>query len=197
MLKLDKGSKNLVIVLHEIYGINLHMKEVCRSLAEQGFDVICPNLLHRQEPFAYSQEGAAYRNFMENIGFAGASAEVRSILLDVKDTYEGIYLVGFSVGATIAWLCSETEGINGVVGYYGSRIRDYLEIDPACATMLFFPEQEASFDMAELIGRLAEKRVELHQFSGAHGFSDPYSAKYHFQSQEEAYNKMMNFFVEH
>lgn len=194
MIKIQKGSKNLVIVIHEIYGINLHMKKVCRSLSEAGFDVICPNLLKQQESFTYAQEEAAYRHFMENIGFSNASARVRKILLDVKDKYEKIYIVGFSVGATIAWLCSETDRLNGVVGYYGSRIRDYLDIDPACPTMLFFPEQERSFNVADLIVRLTEKNIELYQFSGEHGFSDPYSPTHHAQSQDEAHNRMLDFF---
>ena len=195
MINIEKSSKNLIIVVHEIYGINLHMKEVCWLLSEEGFDVICPNLLKQQEPFEYSQEEAAYRNFMENVGFPDASAKVRKLLLDVKDKYEKLYLVGFSVGATIAWLCSESDCLDGLVGYYGSRIRDYLEKNPTCPTLLFFPEQEESFNVAELIVRLDEKNVELHQFSGDHGFSDPYSPKHHAQSQHEAQDRMLKFLL--
>lgn len=193
MINILNGSKNLVIVIHEIYGINQHMKEVCRSLAEKNFDVMCPNLLNRQEPFEYSQDEAAYRNFMENIGFADASAEVKKLLLDVKDQYEKIYIVGFSAGATIAWLCSEMDCLSGVAGYYGSGIRGYLEKNPSCPVMLFFPEEEKSFNVAELIDHLKDKNVELHQFSGEHGFSDPYSPKYHAESREEAHSRLIEF----
>ncbi len=172
------------------------MKEVCRSLAKEGFDMSCPNLLQQQKSFEHTQEEAAYRHFTENIGFADAAAEVQKIVLDAQDKYEEIYIVGFSVGATIAWLCSETNSINGVVGYYGSRIRDYLEINPRCPTLLFFSEQEQSSGVAESISRLNKKNVEVHQFSAEHGFSDPYSTKHHAPSRDEAYNKMLDFLLQ-
>ena len=125
-----------------------------------------------------------------------ASDKAEKILLDVKDKYERICIVGFSVGATIGWLCSETDGLDGMVGYYGSRIRNYLEINPVCPAMLFFPEREKSFDVAELILRLNEKNVELHQFSGEHGFNDPYSPNHHAPSQDEAHNRTLDFLLE-
>ncbi|MDJ0331575.1 dienelactone hydrolase family protein [Planococcus sp. S3-L1] len=194
MIKIHTGSEKLVIVLHEIYGVNVHMKEVCRSLSKEGFDVSCPNLLQQQTSFEYTQEAAAYRNFMENIGFADAATKVQKIVVDAQDKYKEIYLVGFSIGATIAWLCSETDCIKGVVGYYGSRIRDYLETNPRCSTLLFLSEQEQSSGVAESL--FNKKNVELHQFSAEHGFSDPYSSKHHAPSRDEAYSKMLNFLLQ-
>lgn len=187
-----RGSNELVIVIHEIYGINQHIQEVCESLSGEGFDVICPNLLSRQA-FDYSEEEAAYCNFMENVGFANASAEVGKILQDVKGSYEKIYIVGFSVGATAGWLCSEEDGLDGVVGYYGSRIRNYLKVAPACPVMLFFPEHEKSFSLPELIVHLKAKNIDLHQFGGEHGFSDPYSPKHCAVSRIEAYGQLIDF----
>ncbi|MEC1241949.1 dienelactone hydrolase family protein, partial [Bacillus paralicheniformis] len=37
MIHIQNKSDTAVIVLHEIYGINRHMHEVCRLIAEQGF----------------------------------------------------------------------------------------------------------------------------------------------------------------
>ncbi|WP_026583627.1 dienelactone hydrolase family protein [Bacillus sp. J33] len=197
MINIHKRSNTVIIVVHEIYGINRHMKNVCQSLSEKKFDVICPNLLKQEEPFNYSQEEAAYQNFMENIGFTNASDKIKSVVFDMKDKYEKVYIAGFSVGATIAWLCSEVDCLDGIVGYYGSRIRSYLGINPLCPTMLFFPEREQSFHVDELILSLKEKNIEVYKFSGQHGFSDPYSPKYNVNSEYEAYNRMVDFFLKH
>ncbi|ANU26254.1 dienelactone hydrolase family protein [Planococcus versutus] len=197
MIKIHTGSKNLIIVLHEIYGVNLHIKGVCRSLAKEGFDVSCPNLLQQQMTFEYNQEEAAYRHFTENIDFADVAIKVQKIVLDAQDKYEEIYIVGFSVGATIAWLCSEIDCIKGVVGYYGSRIRDHLETNPQCPTLLFFSKQEQSSGVTESLHRLNKKNVEVHQFNAEHGFSDPYSSKHHAPSRDDAYNKMLDFLLKH
>lgn len=187
-------SDTAIIVIHEIYGINQYMKSFCGLLSEQNFDVICPNLLGRDTPFDYSQEELAYHHFMENVGFENALHKVKAVLLDIKNDYKRIYVVGFSVGATLAWLCSEDESIDAIVGYYGSRIRDFVTILPKSPTMLFFPQEEKSFNVDELISVLDKRNIKIYKFSGQHGFSDPYSSKYNKESAQKAYNQMMLFF---
>ncbi|MGC4379305.1 dienelactone hydrolase family protein [Fictibacillus sp. Mic-4] len=194
MLNIQNNSDTAIIVVHEIYGRNQHMNYICQSLSEKKFDVICPNLLKQEVPFDYSQEDIAYRNFMENIGFDYASEKIKRLVLDTKDNYQKIFIVGFSVGATVAWLCSEEESLNGIVGYYGSRIRNYMEINPLCPTMLFFPQKEPSFNVDELMVSLEEKKIEIHKCNGQHGFSDPFSPNYNAASAKAAFNKMADFF---
>ncbi|MGE6719489.1 dienelactone hydrolase family protein [Peribacillus frigoritolerans] len=195
MLNIQKKSDTVIIVIHEIYGLNQHMQGYCELLSKQGFDVICPDLLERGRPFDYSQEDAAYRHFMENVGFTGASYKIKDILSDIKDEYQKIFILGFSAGATVAWLCTEEEYVDGIVGYYGSRIRNYAELVPRCPALLFFPLEEPSFNVDELISALESKDVEVHKFMGEHGFSDPYHSKYHAESAQAAVSKMMKFFM--
>lgn len=38
-------NKNAVIVLHEIYGINSFIKDICENLKTLRFDVFCPDML--------------------------------------------------------------------------------------------------------------------------------------------------------
>ncbi|MFJ7726700.1 dienelactone hydrolase family protein [Neobacillus sp. NPDC097160] len=197
MINIENNSDTVIIVIHEIYGINQHMKDICQSLSEKDFDVICPNFLQQGAPFDYSQEEVAYDNFMKNIGFTHVLNKIKSLLEEIKDKYKKVYIIGFSVGATIAWLCSKDENINGIVGYYGSRIRDYVEIDPLPPIMLFFPQKEQSFDVDKLILCLEEKNIEIHKFYGHHGFSDPFSPKYNAKSAQEAFRKMVDFFLKH
>ncbi|MFZ7945911.1 dienelactone hydrolase family protein [Neobacillus sp. 19] len=194
MINIHNHSDTAVIVVHEIYGINHHMKHICKLLSEKNVDVICPNLLNQEEPFEYVQEEVAYQNFIENVGFLNASDKIKRIVGEIRDNYKKIYIVGFSVGATIAWLCSEEKGLDGMVGYYGSRIRNYVEICPLCPVMLFFPEKEPSFNVDELITYLEEKNIEIHKCKGQHGFSDPYSQRYNATSAKEAFNKTVDFF---
>ena len=193
MLHIQKKSDTVIIVIHEIYGLNQHIQGYCELLSSQGFDVICPNLLERERPFDYSQEDAAYRHFMEKVGFMDALYKIKDILSDIKDEYQKIFILGFSAGATVAWLCSEEECVDGIVGYYGSRIRNYAELAPRCPALLFFPQEEPSFNVDELISALESKNVEVHKFMGEHGFSDPYHSKYHAESAQAAVSKMMKF----
>ncbi len=132
---------------------------------------------------------------MKSVGFTDATQKIKSLLSDVKDNYEKICIIGFSIGATIAWFCSEEECVDGIVGYYGSRIRNYVELTPQTPTLLFFPQEEHSFNVDDLISTLNQKNIEVHKFNGKHGFSDPYSPNYNFKSAQKAFNEMMNFII--
>lgn len=182
-----------VIVLHEIYGMNEHIKNVCKLFESQGFDAICPNFIEKNSPFSYEEEEIAYRHFMNNIGFKKAAGQIKRLLLNVKEKYKKVYLVGFSVGATIAWKCSDDRSVDGVVGFYGSIIRDFVEIEPTCPVMLFFPEKEDSFHVDDLVTSLQKKNIEVYQLTGNHGFTDPYSPNFQKHSAQQAYKKVSDF----
>jgi dienelactone hydrolase len=194
MISIQKRSDTAIIVLHEIYGVNQHMQYICKLLSEYDFDVFCPNLLKQEMAFDYSEEEKAYRNFMEDVGFEDTLVKIKSLLLGIREKYKNVYLIGFSVGATVAWLCSEEKLVDGIIGYYGSRIRNYMELSPQCPTLLIFPDEEKSFKVNELVAVLDGKQnVEVHQFSGQHGFSDPFSSKYNEQSAKKAFMEMLNY----
>lgn len=179
MLTYNNKSSTIVIVLHEIYGINNHIVLVCEKLAKYGVDVIAPNLLNNEKPFTYSEEAAAYTNFKNNIGFDHACTQVKAILSKARKNYKNVYLLGFSAGATIAWLCSETNQCDLVIGFYGSRIRDYLTIKPACPVLLLFPAVEPSFNVDNLLLYLAQiENLEVAKIAGHHGFADRFSPHY-------------------
>lgn len=102
MIQIRNKSDTLIIVIHEIYGINHHMQSFCKLISKEGFDVICPNLLERDITFDYSQEEVAYHDFMESIGFSQAQHKIQDILSDAKGEYQKVFIIGFSVGATVA-----------------------------------------------------------------------------------------------
>ncbi|WP_354005839.1 dienelactone hydrolase family protein [Fictibacillus terranigra] len=104
-----------------------------------------------------------------------------------------MFIIGFSVGATVAWLCSEEKGVDGMAGFYGSRIRNYTEISPQCPVLLFFPEEEKSFAVDELITVLKKKEAEIYKFDGKHGFSDCYGPNFNEESAHHAFYHLDRF----
>ena len=195
MLIKNYQTKTAVIVVHEIYGSNRHMKGICRLLREYGFDVFCPNLFGQETSFDYSQEKTAYYYFMEKVGFTAAVLQIKKLISDIKDNYQKIFVVGFSVGATVTWLCSEEKAIHGVVCFYGSRIRRYMEITPKCPALLFFPQEEKSFNVDELMAAFDKENTEVRKFNGQHGFSDPFSPEYNEESAKKSLNVMISFLL--
>lgn len=196
MLALN-DSDTLIIVLHEIYGINQHISGVCEYFKKAGFDVICPDLLNVNSPFDYDHEEIAYEYFMKNVGFDPATEKVSDIIIQNRQKYKKIFLVGFSIGATIAWLCSNKEPIcEGIIGYYGSRIRNYTDVIPKCTALLIFAAEERTFNVMKTADVLRKKtNVKVCVLPGKHGFSDPFSGKYCEKSAKEAMKLADNFFI--
>jgi dienelactone hydrolase len=86
-------------------------------------------------------------------------------------------ILGFSVGATSAWhylASAECHSNSLAVLYYGSRIRDALQLVPRCQTHLVFAEHEVSFSPIDLKEQLASEQTEFILATGKHhGFMNP------------------------
>lgn len=188
-------SNTVIFVLHEIYGMNEHIQQVCKQFSEKGYYVICPALTNQDQTFEYDQGEEAYRHFMEGTGFESAAEKVEKLITKAKLQYEYVILAGYSIGATVAWICSSKNDMcDGIIGYYGSRIRDYIELKPKCPALLLFPKEEKSFYVDKLSVTLKEADADIHILEGSHGFCDPFSAHFYEQSSKEA-EQMVNDFL--
>ena len=194
MIKYGNSSDTAVIILHEIYGINRHIKQVCKWFADYGFDSIAPDLLTGREAFAYSQEKQAYDYFKDCIGFDNAFSQAEKFLAQIRPQYRHVFVLGYSIGATVAWRCSGTGLCDASIGLYGSRIRDYLFVQPKCPVLLLFPAREPSFSVDNLIFHVSKvAQVRVIALEGEHGFADPFSAKYNKLSAAQACSEIEHF----
>lgn len=167
------------------------MEEQCQGWLEAGYDVYCPNLL-RRAPFAYEESELAYSFFVNQVGFE-VYLDIIQLLKSLKEKYADVFIVGFSVGATLAWRCSENELCSGVIACYGSRIRDYLELTPFFPTLLLFAKED-SFDVKSTIKQLQHKEhVTVYDFDAKHGFLDTYNNHYDEEQAEKVQIEIAKF----
>lgn len=177
MIQYKGKNKNAIIVLHEIYGVNPFIIDICQQYHLEGYDVFCPNLLNKEGFFSYLDIEEAYHWYMDTVGF-DIYYKINQLLKRLKSEYQKVMLTGFSVGATLAWRCSENTFCDGAICCYGSRIRDYLTVNPKCPTLLVFAKQD-SFDVILASAKLQEKENVIIKIAEAnHGFLDPYSENY-------------------
>ncbi|HZJ83854.1 MAG TPA: dienelactone hydrolase family protein [Clostridia bacterium] len=179
-----QNDNHAIILLHEIYGIDGFIQDRRQRLQKSGYHVFCPNMIGR-EPFTQKESRKAYNFFMKNVGF-DIYKEVDALINELKERYHKVFIMGFSAGGTIGWRCCENMSCDGIISCYGSRIRDYTDLNPTCPTLLLFAKKE-SFDVQGLIGRLRDKKnLSIFGFDASHGFLNPYSKAYNEDEAERA-----------
>jgi len=128
-----------------------------------------PRFASEMEAYAAFSSRTSITKYSEDV-----SARLRGQAFDLA--------LGFSAGASALWICL------GHVApwlpkraelYYGSRIRDHMNLRPCCPTRLIFAAQEASFDPEDLALRLCALGHDAKVILGsAHGFMNPLSTGY-------------------
>ena len=174
MHALTNDFRTAVVILHEIYGVNRYMMDMCAHFHARGHDVFCPNMLGRESPFSYAEEAEAYAWFMDSGGFAVAG-RVCSLTAKLAAAYSRVFLIGYSVGATVAWIVGGKTACAGVVCHYGTRIREHAGEKPSCPALLVCGTRDRSFPGEAVVSRFdGAPGIEVAVFEGEHGFCDPY-----------------------
>lgn len=166
MKKETAGAMRTIILIHEVRGVSDNLRRLGDLLSSRGFSVFVPSLY--PDGFSGDDEEAAYRKFFSEVGIEAAKRKIDS-LIDANPPGD-ITVIGFSVGATVAWLESANPAVKSVIGVYGSRIREYLDVSPLADTQLLFCAERA-FDVNAILPPLnAKGRVTARLIEGVHGF---------------------------
>ena len=166
-------AKSAIILLHEIYGKNDFICEMQSYYKSLGYEVVVLDF-YNGKTFSYDNMNAAYDYYNYKVGFR-VDSFVISLAFSMKQLYEKVFVIGFSVGATLAWISSQSNYIDKTVCIYGSRIRDYCKILPKNETLLLVAKQD-SYDVDSLVDEMMEKENVITKcFDAQHGFMDAYS----------------------
>ncbi|MGA1301562.1 MAG: dienelactone hydrolase family protein [Burkholderiaceae bacterium] len=123
------GKKGLatVVVMHEIFGVHEHIKDVCRRFAKQGYLAVAPEFFHRQgDPSKLTDMAAIFANIVSKATDAQVLGDLQAAL-DWSVGNGGVKglagTTGFCWGGRIVWLASAAmPDLKGGVAWYG-RIR--------------------------------------------------------------------------
>lgn len=161
------------IIATDIHGVTTEIRALFAPIASEAIFVspwdtaACP----------FTNEQEAVAAFISQHGFASYAAKIAAAADQAP-----AYIIGFSVGATAAWLYSASAACNPLSKaslFYGSRIRDYCSLVPKCNITAIFAEIEPSFAPQQLIGNIASKQVgALVEPGTSHGFMNPRSANF-------------------
>jgi carboxymethylenebutenolidase len=162
-----------LVVIQEIFGVTDHIRDLCRSFAAEGFEVIAPSLFDRAEPgFAvgYDPEGVARgRDISEQTPWDQVEGDLRACVQALSGP---VFVTGFCWGGTASWLAAcRIEGVAAVSAFYGRRIPELIDETPKVPIILHFGRTDASIPMETVEAiRTRHPEVPVHVYEAGHGF---------------------------
>ncbi|MDZ7961612.1 MAG: dienelactone hydrolase family protein [Aulosira sp. DedQUE10] len=124
------GSYPAVVVLQEIFGVNVHIRDVTERIAKLGYIAIAPALFQRQAPgfeTGYTPEdieiGRGYAmqtKASELLSDIQAAINYLKTLPNVKQDSFGC--IGFCFGGHVAYLAATLPDIKANASFYGAGI---------------------------------------------------------------------------
>ena len=126
---------SVVVVLHEVFGVNADIRTTCQELADRGFIAVAPDLFWQQE------RGVALDMWSEAEWQKGLSlyaayergTGVRDILATIDaarrmpGTSGKVAVMGFYLGALLAFLATARGEVDAAVAYHGADTDRYLD----------------------------------------------------------------------
>lgn len=165
------------IVVSDIFGKTPELEGFAESVSYKGgFQIVSP---YKKENLQFSNELEAYSYFSENVGIDVYFKQLCSYILSINIPFR---LIGFSVGASVCWkyIANTTnENLIKTDLFYGSQIRNFINLEPLTPVNLIMPKSELHFSIDSLIQRLQNKQnVSIDTTQYFHGFMNELSENY-------------------
>jgi len=212
------GPFATVLVVHEIFGVHEHIKDICRRLAKLGYFAIAPAL--------FAREGDVVRlTDIQQVMKVVAKVPDRQVAADLDATtaWAGtsghadtsrLGIVGFCWGGGQVWLyAAHNPKLRAGVAWYGILRRPKTDLTPASPLDLvaqinppvlgLYGGSDAAIPIAEIDEmreklKAAGKPSELVVYPDTpHGFNADYRPSYRPQQAHDAWKRMEAWFKDH
>lgn len=203
----------VVLVIHEIFGVHEHIKDLCRRLAHAGYYAIAPDL--------YARVGDATKvsdipTLMSTIVSKTSDAQVKSDLdaavafaASEKANTGRLAVTGFCWGGRQTWLYTEANpNVRAAAAWYGPLKGDNSPVEGAAkikGRVIGFYGGKDTGITAEDVARMrkaladagdAQTKIIVYPDAG-HGFNADYRPSYVATDAREAWQNMLAWFRGH
>lgn len=181
----DGKALAAIIVIQEIFGVNVGIRQKCDKLAASGYLAVAPDLFWRLEPGVeldpdieaeFQQALELMGQFNQDIGIRDIEATIHHIRRQLGVARVGC--VGYCLGGRLAFMSAARTDIDASVGYYGVGIDGLLGEKHAIANpvLLHIPTEDGFVDKetqaAMHAGLDDHPKVTLYDYEGLdHGFA--------------------------
>ena len=201
-------AKAAIVVIQEIFGVNLHIQAVTDRFAAQGYLAIAPAMFERVTPgvnLGYQPEdmaaGMGLKAAATDLPVPGVMQDIQAAI-DYAATQSGgkVGVIGFCWGGLLTWQSACTlSGISAAAPYYGGGMTAPSEVarQPTCPVMCHFGEKDHYIPMDGVHAfAAAQHAVTVHTYDADHGFNCDQRGSYNEVAATLARARTLAFFAE-
>ena len=192
-----------LVLVHEIFGVTEHIRELCDEYAGEGYEVLGPGLFERVEPgCALGYTGADWERAVqiarELYDWERGLADTATCIARLKEQGGPVFIVGYCFGGSVAWRMAQLSGdLAAASCYYGGLIATrFADEAPKCATICHFGRYDSMVDFTE-VEKLIERQhptAQIFVYEAGHGFNSDRRKDYHPDSAELAWQRTLMLF---
>jgi carboxymethylenebutenolidase len=193
-----------VVVIHEWWGLNDHIRHWSDRLAEDGYATLAVDLYGGE--VATDPDGAM--RSMKEVDAAKAEAMLHAahelLASDPRIAADKQAVIGWCFGG--GWSLRDaiaTPGLDAAVIYYGNPVTDAEQLAKIEAPLLgVFANQDQAIPptVVDAFAQALEeagKSIELHRYDAVHAFANPSNANYDQAAAADAWEHTRRFLAEH
>ena len=194
-----------IVVIQEIFGVNVHIREVVDGYAEAGYFAIAPKIFDRiDRDIELGYEDA---DMARGIDLAFAQLDMAQTLGDLQATINTaagqtgngkVGVVGYCFGGLLTWLSAcELSGVTAASAYYGGGIAGEAQRSASCPVIMHFGELDAHIPMTDVEKiKAAQPDVEVFVYPADHGFNCNHRGSFDADAASLARERTLAFFSE-
>jgi carboxymethylenebutenolidase len=195
----DPGGapKGAVVVVQEIFGVDLHIRKIADMFAARDYVAIAPSLfdpVKADVSLGYDDAGVARGlDLVKEIGRDRALAGIQAAVDSVKDAGK-VAVVGYGWGGYLAYTAgNRVSRVACAIGYYGGGIVDDYGEKRKVPTLLHFAENDQNIPPEAVVQfRASRPDVSVFSYPGAvHGFNCDERGSYNKEAAEAALGRTL------
>ena len=216
-----KTRAPIVLVVHEVFGVHEHIRDLCRRLAKEGYYAITPSLFARQGD-AGKYDMAHAMDLMREIVMKTPDQEVMTDLDSTVAFARGegadtdrLAITGFCWGGRIVWLyAAHNHAVKAGAAWYGPlggktdalRLHTAIELanEVKAPILGLYGGQDGNISaedieaMRKALAQSGNTGSRIDVFADAqHGFNADYRPSYNATDAKEAWSRMLAWFKSH
>ncbi|WP_017652393.1 dienelactone hydrolase family protein [Fortiea contorta] len=214
----NEGVFPAVIVIQEIFGVNIHIREVTQRLAQEGYVAIAPAIFQRTAPgfeVGYTPEDVQLgRKYKDQTTADELLSDITAAIAYLQNlpnvNPNAIGSIGFCFGGHVVYLAATLPDIKATASFYGGGIPTFTpgggqptitrtsEIKSIIYTFFGLEDQGITLENTQQI----ESELQKHQIPHAvfrypdadHGFFCNHRASYNPTAAADAWKQVLQLF---